>query len=145
MSLIRDRMSALILTMCFMTVLGCDSGPKVVPVSGVVRIDGQPLPAGFVQVAPTNHRAATGKIDADGRFTLTTTIPNDGCAVGTHAVAVIGTESMGPSRQKWHAPMKYTSADTSGLTITIDGPTENLVIDLTWDGGKSFVQEFGKE
>ncbi len=125
---------------------GCDDGrPQRVPVSGRVLIDGQPLTHGFVQVVPAGDRAASGKIGADGRFTLTTFEENDGCVLGTHAVAVIGLESMGAGAQKWHAPKIYASPETSGLTIDVTGPTDSIELNLTWDGGKPFIERFGEE
>ena len=42
---------------------GCgEGGPKIVPVSGVVRIDGKPLDYGHIQVSPTGWRPASGGI-----------------------------------------------------------------------------------
>lgn len=124
---------------------GCNNGPEIVPVSGQVFIDGKPLTHGFIQVAPKGFRAASGKIGADGRFTLTTEQKGDGCLVGTHPVAIIATESINPSSQRWHAPKKYQDFKTSNLTVSITGPTDSLKIELTWDGGKPFVQHFEKE
>jgi hypothetical protein len=115
---------------------GCgDGGPKIVPVSGVVTIDGQPLSYGHVQVIPAGWRPASGRIGADGRFTLTTTVSGDGCAVGTHPVAVLAGESLTPETMKWHAPQKYADIKTSNLTVTITGPTDDLKIELKSDGG----------
>jgi len=133
----------------FLALAGCgDGGPKIVPVSGTVTIDGQPLAYGHVQVIPDGWRPASGRIGGDGHFTLTTTVANDGCAVGTHPVAVLAGESLTPDTMKWHAPQKYADAKTSGLTVTITGPTNDLKIELKSDGttkpGKS-VREGGAE
>ena len=133
------------LTLLSTVIHGCDSGPKLVQVSGIVLIDGKPLPLGFVQVAPADYRAASAKINPDGTFTLTTNEPNDGCVKGTHPVAIIALEPLGPSSQKWHAPKKYNSTETSGLTITVDKPTKDLKIEITWSGGKPFLDKFEKE
>ncbi len=124
-----------------LAVSGCDSGPKMVPVSGQVLVDGQPLTVGFVQVAPDGHRAATGKIGPDGRFTLTTTKEGDGTVTGTHKAAVIAVEVLTPSSQKWHAPKKYADVKTAELTVTVPGPTDALKVELTWAGGKPFVEK----
>lgn len=124
---------------------GCSSGPKIVPVSGQVLIDGKPLEHGVVQVAPAGFRPAVGTIGPGGRFTLETLEPGDGCVVGTHPAAVIANESTSPSSQRWHAPKKYADASTSGLQVTIDGPTDSLKIELSWDGGKPFVEHYNKE
>lgn len=120
---------------------GCGGGPKVVPVSGVVLVDGVPLTAGTVQVMPAGHRAAAGKIGPDGRFTLTTTDDGDGCVTGTHPARVVGNENVGPTDIRWLAPKKYATPGESGLTVTIDGPTSDLKIELTWAGGKPFVEK----
>lgn len=114
---------------------GCgDGGPKIVPVSGVVLLDGQPLTYGHIQVMPAGWRPASGRLDGSGRFTLTTTAPNDGCAVGTHPVVVLAGESLTPETMKWHAPSKYADVSTSNLTVTITGPTDDLKIELKSDG-----------
>lgn len=126
----------------------CNGGPKIVPVSGFVTIDGQPLTYGHVQVIPAGSRPASGRIDGSGRFTLTTTAPNDGCVVGTHPVVVLAGESLTPETMKWHAPQKYADVATSELTVTITGPMDDLKIELKSDGsmkpGKT-VKEGGSE
>ncbi|CAN5286255.1 hypothetical protein BH11PLA2_BH11PLA2_10390 [soil metagenome] len=126
---------------------GCDSGPKLVHISGQVLVDGQPLRHGFVTIAPEGHRAALAKLDSEGRFTMTTgpDKDGDGVALGTHKVAVNSIEHLGPGSQKWHAPKKYNDLQTSGLTVTIDKAQSDLVLNLTWDGGKPFIERSGKE
>lgn len=140
--------------LCFLIVVvlvstfagGCGDGrPKRVKVSGQVLIDGKPLEYGFVQVMPAGERAATGKIGPNGRFTLTTFDPDDGCVLGKHNVAVIATESINGSSQRWHAPKKYVDATKSDLQVEITEPTDSLVIELTWDGGKPFIEKFDAE
>jgi hypothetical protein len=125
---------------------GCGGGgPKVVPVSGTVTIDGQPLTYGHIQVLPTGWRPASSRIGSDGRFMLTTTVSGDGCAVGSHAVVILAGEPISPEATKWHAPKKYADAATSNLTVTITGPTNDLKIDLKWGGGKPFTEKIEKE
>lgn len=122
---------------------GCGDGrPRRVPVSGQVLIDGRPLTHGYVRLMPDNARPATAQIGPDGRFTLKTFEDGDGSVVGTHPMIVAANEALGETRQRWHAPPKYADPKTSGLTATIDGPTDSLVIELTWDGGKPFVEQF---
>lgn len=132
--------SRLATSMAVMAVLlaltGCGSdGPKMVPVSGTVTIDGQPLTYGQIQVLPNGWRPASSPIGSDGRFMLTTTVSGDGCPVGTHNVVVLAGEPVGQEAMKWHAPKKYANPTTSKLTITITGPTNDLKIELKWDGG----------
>ena len=76
-----------------------------------------------------------------GRFTLSTFKDGDGCVLGKHRVAVISREIKSPTSQLWHAPKKYIRPDTSGLEVDVSGPTDNLEINLTWDGGKPFLEQ----
>ncbi|MCA9032121.1 MAG: hypothetical protein KDA66_14995 [Planctomycetaceae bacterium] len=125
---------------------GCSDGrPKRVPVSGQVLIDGKPLEHGFVQVIPANDRAASGQIGSDGRFTLTTFTTDDGCVPGNHVVTIIANESIDPQSQRWHAPKKYCDPTTSDLKIDIVDATDDLVINISWDGGEPFVERFDAE
>lgn len=124
---------------------GCNRGPKLVKVSGRVLIDGKPLEKGFVQVIPKDQRAATGQIDKEGRYTLTTFEAGDGCVLGTHEVTVLANESRGPTALHWFAPKKYSEPNTSGLTLEIKEETDSADINLTWDGGKPFTEKFEDE
>ncbi len=111
---------------------GCNMGRSLVPVSGVVKINGKPLTGvtGFVRLEPSDYRPASGKINPeDGTFTLTTKNPGDGCALGEHPVAVIVNVTRGPKLISL-IPVKYTETATSGLTAKIDGATDSLVIEL---------------
>jgi len=122
-------------TLGFLALLpGCGEGrPTCVPAAGQVLIDGQPLVAGQIRVIPTDARAASGKIDQQGRFTLTTFEQGDGCVPGTHAVEITAVQTTA-DRMVQLVPQKYGRADTSGLSVTVDGPTDALVIKLTWEG-----------
>lgn len=124
---------------------GCGNEIKIVPVSGIVLIDGQPLTHGQIQVAPVGARPAYAKIGPDGRFTLGTNGDADGVSVGIHPVAVIAHQSLTAGSQKWHAPKKYMSTETSGLMITVEKATNDLVVNISWEGGKPFVERGEKE
>lgn len=129
------------LALCLLLLVGCSDGrPTRVPVAGRVLIDGQPLTTGFIRVVPANGRAATGTIDKQGRFRSTTFEQGDGCVLGTHPVEIIAFESISDIEILWLVPKKYHQANTSGLTVTIDGPTDDLTIELTWDGGQPYVE-----
>ncbi|MEM8678836.1 MAG: hypothetical protein AAGF97_05695 [Planctomycetota bacterium] len=106
-------------------------------------IDGQPLPMGVIQFLPQGTRPSLGKIGEDGRFTMACYDDADGAILGTHKVAIMGMEILSPSRIKWHAPKKYADPQTSGLTITVEGERDDVVFDLTWDGGKPFIESSG--
>jgi len=125
---------------------GCSDGrPDRVPVSGQVLIDGKPLGYGVIRLIPSDARPATGQLDAEGRFTLKTFEDGDGAVLGTHPVMILAAESISSTKQRWHAPKKYANAKTSDLTATIDGPTDSLLIELSWEGGKPFVETIDEE
>lgn len=132
-----------ILSMLLLSLLGCGRGlPDRVPVSGTVLIDGKPLTSGSIMLIPTNERPAGGSISPEGRFTLSCYERDDGVVPGTHKVTVQAVEHLSLTESRWLVPPKYGDPATSALEVTIDGPTDDLVINLTWDGGKPFVQRF---
>lgn len=127
--------SAAIIVAMLPLVIGCgESGPDVVPVSGQVLIDGQPMAAGipgFIQLVPAEGRPASGDIDAQtGKFTLTTAEKDDGAVLGTHKVVVIVQQMVGQESVSL-IPAKYADLATTDLTVTIDGPTDALKVELT--------------
>lgn len=128
-----------ILVSCVLT-SGCsdDGRPKVVPISGQVLIDGKPLTHGFIRIVPADARPASGEIGTDGRFTLKTFEDDDGAVTGVHLVAIMAVEYLSESDIRWHAPEEYSQHETSGLTVDIEGPTDSLIIELSWDGGKPY-------
>jgi hypothetical protein len=124
------------------SIIGCSDGlPRRVPVSGRVLLDGKPLERGTVQVFPKDQRMAYGDLGPGGKFTLTTFSENDGCIPGKHPVAVIAYQGIGSDKIQWFAPRKYIDPATSGLEIDVPGPRDDVEINLTWAGGKPFIEE----
>ena len=81
--------------MALVAVVGCGSGSKIVPVSGTVTLDGQPLANAFVGFQPQATGGAQagvgsyGMTDAAGKFTLKTSDKDEaGAVVGTHRVEI---------------------------------------------------------
>ncbi len=119
---------------------GCRDGrPTRVRVSGRVLVDGEPLTHGHVRFVPEGARPSGGIVDSDGRFTLTCYDGQDGAVLGTHRVEVSASEIV-EGGIRWHAPTKYNRFATSGLEVQIDGPTHDLELHLTWDGGRPFTE-----
>jgi hypothetical protein len=110
-----------------------------------VMIDGEPLRHGFVRLVPTGDRPATGDIGADGQFILTTFEPHDGCVSGTHAIEVTAVETVDPTTRRWHAPQRYSSAKTSGLSVNINRPAHKLLIQLTWGQEEPLIEHVAPE
>ena len=123
-----------------LSMLGCsENAVERVPVSGRVLLDGEPLAFGTITVIPKGVRQAGGKI-VNGEFSLMTYEKGDGTALGTHQVAILSAETLGPSARKWMIPKHYARASKSGLTLTVDGPTDSALFELSWEGGKPFVE-----
>lgn len=113
---------------------GCNgSNRDRVPVSGIVTIDGEPLTYGTIRLLPVGEgRPAFANIDSQGRFDF----GERGVRVGLNRVEIMAAEQLGDTGYKWHAPQKYNNVATSGLEENIEKATDNLHIELTWDGAK---------
>jgi len=127
------------LSLLIMAAAGCGSnGPKMVPIRGLVTYKGAPLinvTQGIVRYSPkastTSAREATGRIQPDGSFVLTTFQKADGVVAGDYNVTVSaysgevlsreqtesGASSSGP---RLMIPKKYLKPDSSGLSDTVD-------------------------
>lgn len=74
---------------------GCDGGPQLASVSGVVTLDGKPYPnaaVSFQPLASANNDSpgmgSTALTDENGRYTLTTIDGKKGAVVGNHKVRI---------------------------------------------------------
>jgi hypothetical protein len=122
---------------------GCGDGrPTRVPVAGVISIDGEPLTAGSIMFVTDAGRPAGGSIDSEGRFALTCYEPGDGAMPGHYRVKITAVESINDRSNRWLAPKKYADEKTSGIEVDVTEPVDDLKIDLTWDGGKPFVERW---
>ncbi len=127
------------LLMCFL-IPGCTPSDQlfVAPIGGTVTYKGKPVPNGTVMFMPAAGPAATGELDPEGRFKLTTYSPGDGAILGSHAVSVTALEEMKdvlPEQRsglpKPIVPEKYLSHTTSGIKIEVKREGDlGLKIDL---------------
>ena|SRR6476659_431010 len=77
-------------------VVGCSGGPKFAPVSGVVKLDGQPYGNAVISFQPIGTdanpepgRGSSAYTDANGRFELLTDDARKGAVVGKHRVRIM--------------------------------------------------------
>lgn len=135
-----------------MTALGCSdsSGIKgLVPVKGTVTYNGEPVEGATVTFAPaaSGGKAAVGKTDSSGAYSLTTKDPGDGILPGDYMITVSKTEATGglslEEAEKWaeenpekrppsptlteHLPEKYKVARNSGLKATVSEGDDNSI------------------
>lgn len=117
-----------------LALVACNSQRKLMPISGRVTIDGQPLETGKVTVWVKDYRPAQGMIGKDGRFTLLTRVSGDGCAIGEHDVTVSSTKRINEETVKHLIPMRYDDPTQSKLKINVTKPDDNWNIELSWKG-----------
>ncbi|MCE9563124.1 MAG: carboxypeptidase-like regulatory domain-containing protein [Planctomycetes bacterium] len=115
--------------------LGCGGAAGFTTVQGTVTYDGKPLTNGYVTILPDGEgESASGQIGSDGRFTLTTFSPNDGVKPGKYKVRIASYLSEAkmndPSSGKPAIPDKYFDVAKSGLTVTIEGKSQTLDLNL---------------
>jgi hypothetical protein len=103
---------------------------ETAPVRGTVTLDGQPMTSGYVVVPTTRGRMASGKIELDGTFVLSTYEDGDGAQVGTHPVIVneVPPDEFSPNTdERVPIPPRYTSAGTSELTVDVQLGEDNVL------------------
>lgn len=105
-------------------------------------IDGQPVTTGTIRLVPDAGHAATGELDASGRFKLTTYKENDGALPGKFQVEVVAIENKG-NQSRSLIPRKYSDMATSGLQTEVKEATKDLKIELTWGGETPEVAQGG--
>lgn len=115
---------------------GCGgAATERVPVAGKVLIDGQPLVSGNIRFVPGEGRPASGKIQSDGTYRLTSESINgstqSGLPRGDYLVQVSSSKVIDDETIQWNAPQKYADFRTSGLKVTVSEPTDSLDIQLT--------------
>jgi hypothetical protein len=123
---------------------GCGSGrPQTAKVEGKVTYAGQPVTFGEITFYPRQGRSATGRIQADGTYRLTTFSEGDGALLGQHTVTIKAVKFPEPANQPksmneeiardlkgggrqgphaqphWLVPSRYAQRDTSGLKAEV--------------------------
>jgi len=128
---------------------GGPSRPPLAPVQGKITYGGQPVPQGVVTFYPKEGRSATGRIQPDGTYCLTTFEPGDGAVIGQHKVTIeavrftnIGSPpksfedeirqaqektppSSHPPEPHWLVPPRYAKRETTPLTFEVR-PGQNI-------------------
>jgi hypothetical protein len=145
------RVSGVPVLIALVALAGCGGrdGPPLHPVSGVVRVNGQPAERVTVNFHRTDQ-AVTGNAahpnaitDADGRFRMSTDREGDGAAAGEYVVTFTWQSDPDSERAKDLFAGKYRNPKTSKFRATVgDGATGLEPFDLTADPAqaKKFVK-----
>jgi len=147
-----------LLPLVVLVLAGCSSGTgraPTYPVSGTVKMKGQPLAGAtvvFVPVEGASHEAAMGISDASGKFKLTTFSADDGAQEGNYRIKVLKFDNSKATKQevisyeqeqkmqfgeerptppaKNTLPKKYESEATSGIIHTVPKGASTLDISI---------------
>jgi hypothetical protein len=146
----------LVLVVAAAVLAGCGGDPdlpKLGKVSGTVTYKGQPVTKGLVTFVPASGagaqtgQSATGEIQKDGSFTLSTFENNDGAVLGEHIVVVQSRED-DPALEgqgmpipdargrlkikppKHLVPEKYGTSDKSPLRHTVVEGSNTVPLNL---------------
>ena len=76
------------LLLCVILVAGCERGPAVAPVEGVVTRDGEPIFGVMVEFQPDKGAPSYGYTDKDGRYELFYQTDRKGALLGKHTVSI---------------------------------------------------------
>lgn len=139
--------SLLLVSLCILT-MGCggSSRAKTVGVTGVLLLDGAPVPDARIRFVPSNPdgRTAIGDTDAAGKFKLSTFEPGDGIIPGEYDADVtskvpagnaVDTSDMAAKiasvePKDGSVPEKYKDVKTSQLHYTFTEQDNERVVEV---------------
>lgn len=107
---------------------GCGSssasqGAATLPVKGKVMFKGQPLKKGTITFEPDGAgKNASGEIQPDGTFVMSTYTAGDGAVVGNHRVAV--------ARAGRSVPLRFASVSASKIEVEVSEGKTDYTIEL---------------
>jgi hypothetical protein len=117
-------------------------------VSGVVLLDGKPMPDAIVQFIPepdknTEGSTSSGKTDGEGRFRLRSEdkYARDGAVVGFHRVVVWDARTAAPPRNRWsegkrpdmppsRIPERYIRAQKTPLRQEVKSGPQTITLEV---------------
>jgi hypothetical protein len=113
--------------------LGCGAAgqgalPSLIPVKGKITYKGQPLTTGAVRFEPDGYgRMASGTLQSDGTYVLSTLKEADGAVAGTHRVYIA---DPGKKLANDRTFKKYMQANNSKLTAEVTPESTEFNFDL---------------
>lgn len=127
--LVRNLAVAISCVAC--SVVGCDSGPALVPVTGSVTVAGKPLAGGRILFEPISAGGSThsafGDVAEDGTFELFTHEEGDGVEPGSYYPVVMGPKEEDDAPRTQKPQIGVLQLPDRRLEVTADGPNEFAV------------------
>ena len=147
-----SKLSAVAVLFANLTLVGCDSGPRMAPVHGIVTVKGKPISEGDIMFYPSSGRPAMGQIGEDGSYSLTTTTPGDGAQIGEYVVTIeavevteaappptsleeeieMGRQGRAPTEAtvRWLVPEEFADRTTTPLKATVKDGDNKLDFEI---------------
>jgi hypothetical protein len=139
---VRRRLALFLVIFAAVGAMGCGGGGGPYPVTGTVIFDDNRQPAqelaGYTVTfdSPELHKSATGQIDAQGNFRLTTRQANDGAFPGRYKVVLTPPPpAQQDERRRTPVPGKpvpldprYLSIDQTDLEITVEAKSQEIAL-----------------
>lgn len=132
------RIAALILiTGISMGMVGCGTAEGLGRVTGVVKLDGQPVPDASVEFTPVDGKGLTsyGRTDKSGYYEMMATRTEKGAAIGQNRVKISTHEVIDNSHSvPEKIPTKYNSA--TELSADVKSGSNTFDFELSSAGGR---------
>lgn len=123
-------------------IVGCSNGNmKTAVVKGKITFNGKAVPIGTISFVPEGNKpAATGQIQKDGSYELSTYGDGDGAVLGKHTVMIIAVDAQEGALPEDKNPVppaiipdKYFNNQTSGLTANVEDKVNEINFELKGD------------
>ena len=121
-------LAALVLAPCWGCGSAAGTAAPLISVKGKVTYKRQPLTKGTIRFEPDGYgRQASGRLQADGTFVLTTLKDGDGVVAGHHRVVIVDVDK---TLAKDRAFKKYASPNSSDLTADVSEEKTEFTFDI---------------
>jgi hypothetical protein len=122
-----QRFALVVLAGSVLPLVGCGGKErKTAVVRGTLTYNGKPVPNGTISFVPESGPAATGEIQSNGTYSLTTYRNGDGAVLGKHKVIIVAMEDMSGKLPEARnplpppiVPVKVTSLATTDLRAEV--------------------------
>lgn len=135
---IHRRVAGFAAALLLVTVIGCGKGPDLGTVTGIIKVNGEPLPFAYVKFEPVTPPRNYGSAyaDAEGRYELRFNESRNGAPVGKHRVSIIAARgdelpSDAPKAARVQLPASYN--ESSDLVADVKAGDNEIDFDLVVD------------
>ena len=131
-NVVRRAAAGWVIAVAALLAAGCGGGgagdqPELGQVSGVVTLDGQPLPNATVEFSPEQGRPSIGKTDEEGHYELQYTQDETGAKIGPHKVRIRTFDYATPDAAE-RVPAKYN--EQTELTADVTPGSNTIPFEL---------------